>query len=100
MKLVTVFGGTGFLGHRIVERLRAEGVAVRIATRHPGRTEIEAAHLTASVSWVKADIRGEMAVANAITGADSVVNAVSAYVESGDVTYKSIHEEGAANLAR
>ena len=100
MNLVTVFGGTGFLGHRIVKRLSADGAAVRIATRHPDRTTIAAAHFGTSVSSVAADIRNEAAVAGAVAGADSVVNAVSAYVERGDVTYRSVHEDGAANLAR
>lgn len=99
MKLVTVFGGTGFLGHRIVKRLSAEGAAVRIATRHAGRTQTGTAHFATSVSWIKADVHDEMAVANAVAGADGVVNAVSAYVEKSDVTYKSVHEEGAATVA-
>ena len=43
MKLVTVFGGTGFLGRYIVEGLAREGVTVRIAVRHPDRAILHAA---------------------------------------------------------
>ena len=34
--LVTVFGGTGFLGHHVVEALTREGTTIRVAMRHPG----------------------------------------------------------------
>ena len=37
MSCVTVFGGTGFLGRRIVHHLRKSGVTVRVASRHPGK---------------------------------------------------------------
>ncbi len=36
MSCITVFGGTGFLGRRIVRHLREFGAALRIASRHPG----------------------------------------------------------------
>jgi NADH dehydrogenase len=49
---------------------------------------------------VTADIRDENAVAAAIAGADAVVNAVSAYVEGGGITYRDVHELGAGNVAR
>jgi NADH dehydrogenase len=47
-----------------------------------------------------ADVRDEGAVAAAVAGADGVVNAVSAYVEQGGITYRDIHERGAGNIAR
>jgi NADH dehydrogenase len=100
MRLVTVFGGTGFLGHHIVTRLGAAGATVRIAARHPDRRAVAATHGVGSLESIVADVRDERAVAKAVAGADSVVNAVSAYVERGDATYRSVHEEGAANVAR
>ena len=39
MSCVTVFGGTGFLGRRVVRHLREAGETVRIASRHPGPVE-------------------------------------------------------------
>jgi uncharacterized protein YbjT (DUF2867 family) len=101
MGLVTVFGGTGFLGRRIVERLTRGGATVRVAVRHPewvkGDRDPDRAGATTAM-W--ADVRDPLSVAAAITGAESVVNAVSAYIEKGATTYAAVHEHGAANVAR
>src|SRR5438309_4771005 len=101
MTTVSVFGGTGFLGRRIVRRLASDGTAVRVAVRHPdqarsalGSTDME------RVNFFCADVRDRGAVAGAVAGADVVVNAVSAYVEKGGVTFEAVHEQGAQTLAR
>jgi NADH dehydrogenase len=47
-----------------------------------------------------ADVRDQAAVASVVTGADAVVNAVSAYVETGGVTFEAVHERGAKTVAR
>jgi uncharacterized protein YbjT (DUF2867 family) len=90
MTTVCVFGGTGFLGRRIVRRLAAEGAAVRIAVRSPDPARGE----------LRADVRDRASVAAAVAGADAVVNAVSAYVEKGGVTFESVHVQGAKTLAQ
>jgi uncharacterized protein YbjT (DUF2867 family) len=101
MTTVVVFGGTGFLGRRLVHRLAAEGAIVRVAVRHPdeARNTLPAADL-AQVTIFRADVRDRASVATAITGADAVVNAVSAYVEKGGATFEAVHVQGAANVAR
>jgi uncharacterized protein YbjT (DUF2867 family) len=98
MTTVSVFGGTGFLGRRIVRRLAAQGVAVRAAVRHPERAQ--RALGSGAVTVVGADVRDQVSVATAVSGADAVVNAVSAYVEKDDVTFQSVHEQGATTVAR
>jgi NADH dehydrogenase len=100
MALVTVFGGTGFLGRHIVEALTLEGMTVRIAARHPDRAVTPAAPGRGQITSMVADVRDEGSVAAAIAGADGVVNAVSAYVETSGITYEHIHERGAGNVAR
>ncbi|MEA2728058.1 MAG: hypothetical protein QOF70_2533, partial [Acetobacteraceae bacterium] len=100
MTLITVFGGTGFLGRRIVERLACEGATVSVAVRHPERVDT----LTKSIGSgrtipVAADVRDPSTVAAAIAGAKGVVNAVSAYVETGGVTYTAVHVHGAGSIA-
>jgi len=101
MALVTVFGGTGFLGRRIVERLLHGGAMVRVAARQTKRidrgTDSERAGPT---TFVAADVRDEDRVAAAVAGAQGVVNAVSAYVERGGTTYAAVHELGAGNIAK
>jgi uncharacterized protein YbjT (DUF2867 family) len=101
MALVTVFGGTGFLGHRIVERLVGMGEIVRVAVRHPERLRsglVPSGHDRAIP--MAADVREEKSVATAVAGVGGVVNAVSAYVEKGDATYTAVHVQGALNVAR
>jgi NADH dehydrogenase len=101
MTTVSVFGGTGFLGQRLVRRLASEGTAVRIAVRHPdqARSTLPVAS-PERVTVFCADVRDRAAVARAVAGADAVVNAVSAYVETRDVSFEAVHEQGAQTLAR
>jgi uncharacterized protein YbjT (DUF2867 family) len=101
MTTVVVFGGTGFLGRRIVRHLTAESAIVRVAVRHPDgvRGALPAADLN-QVTFVRADVRDQASVAAAITGADAVVNAVSGYVEKGGVTFEAVHVQGAETVAR
>jgi uncharacterized protein YbjT (DUF2867 family) len=95
---VTVFGGTGFLGRRIVERLLDAGCHVRIAARHPRRWT-GAEGRAAQIEAFPADLRDDGAVAAAAAGTDAVVNAVSLYWEHGGATFRAIHVDGARRVA-
>ncbi len=97
--LVTVFGGTGFLGRRIVARLLEQGCAVRVAVRHPERARTEQQG-PGQLKAVEANVRDEEGVAAALEGAQAAVNAVSLYVEHGEVTFQEIHVEAAGRVAR
>ena len=101
MTTVSVFGGTGFLGQRLVRRLTSEGTAVRVVVRHPdqARSALRAAGME-RLTFFCADVRDRGALAGAVGGSDAVVNAVSTYVEAGGVTFESVHEHGAEMLAR
>jgi NADH dehydrogenase len=101
MATVVVFGGTGFLGRRIVRRLAEDGVAVRVAVRNPGQARsILGAPDSARIAVLRADVRDPASVAAAVSGADAAVNAVSAYVEKGGVSFEAVHERGAETVAR
>ena len=101
MTTVVVFGGAGFLGRRLVHRLTAEGMTVRVAVRHPDRARIELQSIGFDrVTVVPADVRDEASVAAAIKGTDAVVNTVSAYVEKDGVTFEAVHVQGAETVAR
>ncbi len=101
MTTVVVFGGGGFLGRRLVHRLTAEGMTVRVAVRHPNPAQIELRSIGFDrVTVVAADVRKQASVAAAIAGADAVVNTVSAYVEKGGVTFEAVHVQGAETVAR
>jgi uncharacterized protein YbjT (DUF2867 family) len=101
MATVVVFGGTGFLGRRLVRRLAAEGVNVRVAVRHPdlARSALRAAGLD-RVTVFGADVRDQASIAAAVAGVDAVVDAVSAYIEKGGATFESVHVQGAEAVAR
>jgi uncharacterized protein YbjT (DUF2867 family) len=90
----TVFGGTGFLGRRVVRRLREAGFAVRFAARHPERGRSLFADGEPGIASIRADINEESAVAAAIAGSYAVVNAVGLYVERGKDTFRSVHVSG------
>src|SRR6476660_4006144 len=101
MTVVVVFGGAGFLGRRLVHRLTAQGMTVRVAVRHPDPALIELRSMGFDrVTIVPADVRDQTSVAAAIAGADAVVNTVSAYVEKGGVTFEAVHVRGAESVAR
>ena len=101
MTTVSIFGGTGFLGQRLVRRLASEGTTVRVVSRHPDHAQsaLSAAGME-RLTFFCADVRDRGAVASAVAGSDAVVNAVSAYVETGGVTFESVHEVGAETVAR
>jgi NADH dehydrogenase len=98
-RTVAVFGGTGFLGRRVVRHLRKRGLSVRIASRHPERGDglfvLDDPHL----QLVEADIHDEQSVTQALAGAYGAVNAVSLYIEHGTETFHSLHVECAQRLA-
>ena len=101
MTVVVVFGGAGFLGRRLVHRLTAQGMTVRVAVRHPDPARIALRSIDfGRVTVVPADVRDQASVATAIAGADAVVNTVSAYVEKGGVTFEAVHVQGAETVAR
>src|SRR6476660_7296165 len=98
-RAVAVFGGTGFLGRRVVRHLRKRGFSVRIASRHPDRGDELFALDDPQLQSVEADIHDEQSVARTLAGVYGVVNAVSLYVEHGTETFQSLHVERAQRLA-
>jgi len=96
---VTVFGGTGFLGRRIVRHLHDADFVVRIASRHPERGLLLFSGDVPDIETVRADANDEASVATAVSGAWAVVNAVSLYVEHGNCTFQSVHVEAARRIA-
>jgi uncharacterized protein YbjT (DUF2867 family) len=98
-RTVTVFGGTGFLGRRVVRHLRKDGFSVRIASRHPDRSHRLFGLDDPQLQSVRANVHDERSVADALIGAYGVVNTVSLYVERGRETFHSVHVESAQRVA-
>src|SRR3954447_4357921 len=86
-RTVTVFGGTGFLGRRVVWHLRKREFSVRIASRHPERGKKLFGTDDPQLQSFEAGIHDERSIADVLAGAFGVVNAVSLYVEHEQQTF-------------
>ena len=95
---ITVFGGTGFLGRRIVRRLAERGYGVRVASRRTGSTAFS--EYGKRIACLSGDLRDPGFVEAALEGAAAAVNCVSLYVEKGRDTFEAVHLRGAEALAR
>jgi NADH dehydrogenase len=99
VRKVTVFGGTGFLGRRVVRHLLDHDFVVRVAARHPERGAQMFRNNSSALELVEADVGDDRSVAAAVAGAFAVVNAVSLYLEQGGLTFRFVHVEAAARVA-
>lgn len=97
--IVTVFGGTGFVGRRIVRRLLDKGIDVRAVSRHPSTNTLDNASDKKPSQQIEADILVPSSIVAAVAGSRAVVNAVSLYVERGKETFERVHVGAAAALA-
>jgi uncharacterized protein YbjT (DUF2867 family) len=99
-KLAVVFGGSGFIGRYVVRHLATAGWRVRVAVRDTQQAQfLKPAGDVGQVSFVPASVTNAQSVAAAVEGADAVVNLVGILLELGRRTFKSIHVDGAANVA-
>ncbi len=99
-KLVTIFGGSGFVGRHIVRALARRGYRIRVAVRRPDL----AGHLqplgnVGQISCVQANLRYRNSVDAAVQGADHVINCVGILFQSGRNTFDSVQDFGARAIA-
>jgi NADH dehydrogenase len=100
-KLVTIFGGSGFVGRYVARRMAKEGWRVRVAVRRPNEAHFVRPYgVVGQVEPVLANIRDDGSVRDAIHGADAVVNCVGILAESGKNTFGLVQHHGAARIAR
>ncbi len=100
-KLVTIFGGSGFVGRYIARRMAKEGWRVRVAVRRPNEAIFVRPYgVVGQVEPVLCNVRDDRSVASAISGADAVVNCVGVLSESGKNGFAAVQSEGAARIAR
>lgn len=97
---VTIFGGSGFIGRSIVQRLVDDGASVRVAARHPETAKDHLPRATGGrIEAVHADIHDDAAVAAAVRDADAVINLVAILYEKSRQTFRSLHVDGARRVA-
>lgn len=98
--LVTVFGGTGFIGRQVVRSLAKQGWRVRAAARNVGRGyRLRMLGDVGQIEVVQANIRDPESVARALDGAEACVNLVGVLWESGRQGFQTLHATGAKTIA-
>ncbi|SFI90881.1 NADH dehydrogenase [Bosea sp. OK403] len=100
-QLVTVFGGSGFVGRHVVRALVKRGYRVRVAVRRPDLAGfLQPLGTVGQIHAVQANLRYPDSVAAAIKGADAVVNLVGILQESGRQSFAGVHANGARAVAQ
>lgn len=100
-KLVTIYGGSGFLGRYIARRMAKEGWRVRVAVRRPNEAVfVKPYGVVGQVEPLLCNIRDDASVASAMQGADAVVNCVGILAPVGKNKFDAVQHEGAERIAR
>ena len=100
-KLVTIYGGSGFVGRYIARRMAKEGWRVRVACRRPNEALFVRPYGTpGQVEPVFCNIRDDASVLAAMAGCDAVVNCVGTFDRGGKNNFTAVQSEGAGRIAR
>ena len=98
--LVTVFGGSGFVGGQVVRALARKGWRVRIACRRPDRAwKLQTSGAVGQIQAVRCDATRDDDVANALIGANAAVNLIGILYEAGSRTFNAMHVEASRRIA-
>lgn len=101
LRVVTIFGGTGFIGRHLVQALARRGIVVRVATRDVTRVLREkTAGAVGQVVPMRCNPNDAASVAGVIAGADAVINLIGILYEKGKNKFQRVHVEAAENIAR
>ena len=99
--LVTIYGGSGFVGRYIARRMAQAGWRVRVAVRRPNEALFVRPYgVVGQVEPVLCNIRDDASVAAAMDGADAVINCVGILAPEGKNTFEPVQLQGAARIAR
>lgn len=100
-KLVTIYGGSGFVGRYVARRLAKAGWRVRVAVRRPNEAMfVKPYGAVGQVEPVFCNIRDDASVASVMQGADAVVNCVGILAPGGKNSFDAVQAEGAGRIAR
>ncbi|WP_203290768.1 complex I NDUFA9 subunit family protein [Maricaulis parjimensis] len=99
-EIITVFGGSGFIGRHVVRALAKAGYRVRVASRRPHLAQdLRVMGVVGQVQLVQANLRVGASVERALEGASGVVNLVGILNENGRQTFSRLHAQGAKTVA-
>ena len=100
-RIVTVFGGSGFVGRHVVQALARDGWRIRVATRRPDLAyHLQPLGRVGQIHAVQANVRYPASLASALRGAEAVVNLVAVLNERGRQNFEALHVFGARAVAR
>lgn len=100
-RVVTVFGGSGFIGRHLVRRLAKSGAVVRIATRHPANAGfLKTAGAVGQIVPLAVDVRRDESVERVVRDSDAVVNLIGTLFGRGPWGFETVHADAAARIAR
>lgn len=100
-RLVTIFGGSGFVGRYITQRMAKAGWRVRVAVRRPEEAGFLRTYgVVGQVEPILCNIRDDASVAAALDGADAAVNCVGILLNAGPNKFDTVQTEGAERAAR
>lgn len=98
--LVTVFGGSGFIGAQVVRALAKRGLRVRIAVRRPGVAyRVRTLGDVGQIEVVQANLRNPASIGRALDGAEACINLVGILYEHGRQRFQTLHAKGAEEVA-
>lgn len=99
--IVTIFGGSGFIGRYVSQRMAKLGWRVRVAVRRPHEAHFVRPYgVVGQVEPIQANIRDDASTRRAIAGSDAVINCVGILAESGRQRFDAVQAEGAGRIAR
>ena len=99
-RVITVFGGSGFIGRYLVQQLARRGWIIQVAVRHPDAALfLKPLGDVGQITPIAASLRHEGSIAAAVAGADAVINLVGILYERGRQSFAEIHAEGARRVA-
>ena len=99
-RLVTVIGGSGFVGRHVVQALSKRGYRVRVGVRRPELAGfLRPLGMVGQIQPVQVNVRYPKSVAAAMQGAVAAINLAGILAERGKQTFHSVHVEGALNVA-
>ncbi len=100
-QLVTIYGGSGFVGRYIARRLAKQGWRVRVAVRRPNEALfVKSYGAVGQVEPILCNIRDDISVRAAMQGADAVINCVGTFDKGGRNSFDAVQVQGASRIAR
>ena len=99
-KLAVVFGGSGFVGRNVVRELAKRGWRIRVAVRRPHHAQfLRTMGAVGQIQLMQTNVRHRPSIAEAVRGADAVINLVGLLYQEGSQKFASVQGAGAAAVA-